>query len=519
MITPVQSTSSSVTQGGGLFKTASGQNFFVTFALVTTLFLLWGFCNGMIDILNKHFQDSLHINKEQSGLVQSANYLAYFLMAIPAGLMARKFGYKGGILIGLSLIAAGAFWFIPAVKIDAYWAFLLGLFVIAAGMTCLETIANPYATVLGAPEHGATRINIAQTINGCGWMLGPYIGRHYLFGGDNATKTATDAATVATNIIAATGVTNSAAAAATTNANAGLATPYMGIGIFVAILIVIFIVSKVPDLHAEDESKKSAEQKNRLKPAGGQLAGIAVTLAVVCGLLYFFIAPILGLIWKLLNMPPALFDPTKYGLLVAAYIAGFLLVSKNWDLFRRKHFTFGIGTQFLYVAAQTGIFSFCVNYTLENNPNATPLQAAGWLGTIGFFLFTAGRFCGSALISRLQPQLVLAAYAAINVVLTAVCMSGGMLGMYAMFGTFFFMSVMFPTIFALGIRGLGDYTKLGSSLIVMSIVGGAIAAPFMGRIADTHSMKAGFAVPLVCFVFIAIYGAVWQRLENMDIEV
>jgi FHS family L-fucose permease-like MFS transporter len=119
----------------------------------------------------------------------------------------------------------------------------------------------------------------------------------------------------------------------------------------------------------------------------------------------------------------------------------------------------------------------------------------------------------------LQPQLVLAAYAAINVVLTAVCMSGGMLGMYAMFGTFFFMSVMFPTIFALGIRGLGDYTKLGSSLIVMSIVGGAIAAPFMGRIADTHSMKAGFAVPLVCFVFIAIYGAVWQRLENMDIEV
>jgi len=476
-------------QGGSLFKTADGKNLFVTFALVTSLFLLWGFCNGMIDILNKHFQDSLHINKEQSGLVQSANYLAYFLMAIPAGLIARKFGYKGGILVGLSLIAGGAFWFIPAVNIGAYWAFLLGLFVIAAGMTCLETIANPYTTVLGGPEHGATRINIAQTINGGGWILGPIVGGQFVFGsGDGA------------------------------NANAGLATPYLGIGIFVAVLLVVFAVSKVPDLHAEDESKKSADQKNALKPTGGQLAGIAVTLAIVCGLLYFFIAPILGLIWALLNLPPAIFEPVKYGLLVAAYAAGFLLVSKNWDLFRRKHFTLGIGTQFLYVAAQTGIFSFCVNYILENDAKVTKLQASHWLGAIGFGLFMFGRLCGSGVISKFKPHQVLAAYAGINVLLTAVCMGGGMLGMYAMFGTFFFMSVMFPTIFALGIRGLGDYTKLGSSLIVMSIVGGAIAAPFMGHIADTHSMKVGFVVPLVCFVLIALYGAVWQKLEAKDSE-
>jgi len=488
MITPVQtSNATSGATGGGLFRLPDGRNLFVTFALVTSLFLLWGFCNGMIDILNKHFQDSLHINKEQSGLVQSANYLAYFLMAIPAGLIARFFGYKGGILVGLSLIAAGAFWFIPAVSIGAYWAFLLGLFIIAAGMTCLETIANPYTTVLGASEHGATRINIAQTINGGGWILGPIVGGQFVFSGGEGA-----------------------------NANAGLSTPYMGIGIFVAVLLVMFAVSKVPDLHAEDESKKSDEQKKRLKPTSGQLAGIGVALAIVCGLLYFFIAPILKLIWDLLNMPPALFDPTKYGLLVAAYVAGFVLVSKNWDMFRRKHFTLGIGTQFLYVAAQTGIFSFCVNYTLENDPGVTKLQAAHWLGAIGFVLFTAGRFCGSLVISQFKPNLVLAVYAAINVALTAVCVGGGTLGLYAMFGTFFFMSVMFPTIFALGIRGLGDYTKLGASLIVMSIVGGAIAAPFMGHIADTHSMRTGFLVPLVCFVLIAIYGLVWQKLEAKD---
>ena len=140
------------TTRGGLFRTANGENLAFTFVLLTSLFLLWGFCNGMIDVLNKHFQDTLHINKEQSGLVQAANYLAYFLMAIPAGLIAKRFGYKGGILVGLSLIAAGAFWFVPATKVGTYWAFLLGLFVIGAGMTCLETIANPYATVLGSPE-------------------------------------------------------------------------------------------------------------------------------------------------------------------------------------------------------------------------------------------------------------------------------------------------------------------------------------------------------------------------------
>jgi FHS family L-fucose permease-like MFS transporter len=473
-----------------IFRTADGKNYLVTFALVTSLFLLWGFCNGMIDILNKHFQDSLHINKEQSGLVQFANYLAYFLMAIPAGLIARKFGYKGGILVGLVLIATGAFWFIPATNIGAYWAFLLGLFIIASGMTCLETIANPYTTVLGPPESGATRINIAQTLNGGGWMLGPIVGGYFVFGGDDITKAA--------------------------NANAGLYIPYLGIAIFVSILLVVFIFSKVPDLRTEDETRKSAELKISLKPSGGQLAGIAVALALVCWLLYFFIAPILQLVWTLLNLNQELFQPVKYGLLVVAFLASFILVAKNWDMFRRKHFTLGIATQFLYVAAQTGIFSFFVNYVLENDPGVTKMQASTWLGAFGFGLFMFGRLCGSAVISQMKPHRVLATYAAINVVLSAVMMGGGTLGLIALFGTFFFMSVMFPTIFALGIRGLGDYTKLGSSLIVMSIVGGAIAPPFMGHIADVHSMRIGMAVPLICFVFIAIYGAMWQKLEAKD---
>jgi MFS transporter, FHS family, L-fucose permease len=408
-------------QGGSLFRTADGKNLFITFALVTSLFLLWGFCNGMIDILNKHFQDSLHINKAQSGLVQFANYIAYFLMAIPAGLLARKFGYKGGIMVGLLLIAGGAFWFIPATHIGTYWAFLIGLFVVASGMTCLETIANPYTTLLGAVESGATRINIAQTFNGVGWILGPIVGGHFVFSGADGG-----------------------------DANAGLYIPYLGVGIVVTILIVTFALAKVPDLRAEEEVKEEAEAKGR-KP-----------------------------------------------------------------LWRRSHFTLGVTAQFLYVAAQTGIFSFFVNYVLENDPSVTKIQASKWLGAVGFGLFMFGRLCGSAVISQSKPHRVLAAYAGINVVLTALVILGGKLGLYALFGTFFFMSVMFPTIFALGIRGLGDHTKLGSSLIVMSIVGGAIAAPFMGHIADVYSMRAGFAVPLVCFAGVVLYGAFWQKLEAKD---
>jgi FHS family L-fucose permease-like MFS transporter len=485
MITPVQTSNSSGTSAGGLFRTDDGRNLIITFALVTSLFLLWGFCNGMIDILNKHFQDSLHINKEQSGLVQFANYLGYFLMAIPAGLIARRFGYKGGILLGLILIAGGAFWLIHAAGIGTYSSFLLGLFVIAAGMTCLETIANPYTTVLGSASGGATRINIAQTFNGVGWVLGPIIGGHFLFAGGG-------------------------------NANAGLSTPYLGIGIFAAVWTLVFVFARVPDLRAEEESKGSGELEASIKPTGGQMIGIGIALAIVWGLLYFFIAPILGLVWVLLALPAGLLDPVKVGLLVAAYAGSFFVVTQHWDMFRRKHFTLGVVAQFLYVAAQTGIFSFCVNYVLENDASVTPARAATWLGAIGFVLFTAGRACGSVVISLFKPHLVLAAYAVINVGLTAVAMKGGELGMVALFGTFFFMSVMYPTIFALGIRGLGNHTKLGSSLIVMSIVGGAIAPPFMGHIADVHSMRIGFVVPLVCFVCIAVYGVMWPKLEAND---
>ncbi|HEV2328067.1 MAG TPA: sugar MFS transporter [Verrucomicrobiae bacterium] len=473
---------------GKLFTTADGKNYVPVFVLVCSLFLLWGFCSGLLDNLNKHFQNTLHISKAQSGLVQCAFYMGYFIMALPAGMIARRFGYKGGIIVGLTLAAAGAFWFVHATAIDTYAAFLLGLFVLASGLACLETIANPYTTVLGPAASGATRINMAQTCNGVGWITGMLIG--------------------ASIILSATTEVNTS--------NARLYIPYLGLGVVMAVLLVIFIVARIPDLRAEEESLKPVEQRMRARLLPAHLFVIGVALVVVCALLYFFISPVLDSVWALGDFNEQTLFPAKIALLVIAYIGAFFLVSKNWDLFRRKHFTMGVAAQFLYVAAQTGIFSFFINYAVANLVNLSD-RHAGYLQTGAFALFASGRLVGSAVVGLTKPHKALAVYAVINTVMMILAMAcGGWGGVVGIMASFFFMSIMFPTIFALGIRGLGDYTKFASSLLVMSIVGGAIMTPFMGHIADKGGMRVGFVIPLICFAVIAIYGALWQKLETKD---
>jgi len=406
----------------GLFRTADGKNHLLTFLLICSLFLLWGCCSGLLDNLNKHFQNTLQLSKFQSGFVQWAFYTGYFLMALPAGAISRRFGYKGGIVVGLGLAALGAFWFIPATHINAYWSFLLGLFVLACGLGCLETNANPYTTVLGPAESGATRINMAQTCNGFGWISGMFLGSSIILSATQEVNTS----------------------------NAKLYIPYLGIGIGVAVLLVIFVFAKVPDMPALEEFKAEAEGKT-----------------------------------------------TK-------------------SLFQRSHFTLGVVAQFLYVAAQTGIFSFFVNYVRANLADSTD-RSAGYLQTLAFVCFAGGRFFGSAMVSLTQPHKALAGYAAINTLMMVLAMAGGgWAGVIGIMASFFFMSIMFPTIFALSLRGLGNHTKFGSSLLVMSIVGGAIMTPLMGYIADRGGMRIGFVIPLICFAVIAVYGAFWQKLKLKD---
>jgi len=431
-----------------LFRGANGKNHAITFALVSTLFFLWGFCNGMIDVLNRHFQNSLNVSKAASGFVQFANFIGYFFMAIPSGLLARRFGYKGGILIGLALIAGGASWFIPATAIGTFTAFLTGLFILAAGLAVLETIANPYTTVLGPPVMGATRINLAQTCNALGTFLGPLV--------------------AGTFTLSSTGEAN--------KSNSTLFIPYLIIAALVVVLIVLFWKSDLPDLQGDDES--------------------AVTT-------------------------PGQADSTR-------------------PLIERWHFTLAVGAQFFYVAAQIGIWAYFINYLRSPEMPDVPAWLskalpAGWTYPVttgnyhvtdlgaskafagGILCFLAGRLTGSMLLRVSSAHRTLAVYGLINSVLMAVIIVHvGWLSVAALFLCNFFMSIMYPTIFALGIRGLGAHTKLGSSLIVMAIVGGAIMPLLMGWLADTFSMRMAFAMPLFCFAYVMLYAAFWPKLEQID---
>ena len=575
-----------------LFRTADGQNMVVTFTLICTLFLLWGTCNGMIDVLNKHFQNSLNVSKTQSALVQFANYMGYFLMAIPAGLLARKFGYKTGIIIGLVLIAAGAFWFIPATRIGTYWAFLTGLFILATGLTCLETIANPYTTVLGPSESGPTRINLAQSCNGIGWMIGPSLGGYFL--------------------LSDTGEIN--------RSNAALYKPYLGVAIVVTILTVIFLFARVPDLKAEEECETTAKKADTDTPAPASAKSLFkrwhFTLAIVAQFLY--VAAQTGIFSFFVNYmvsdTPALtqrgadrlqaavnvlphflqskmtYPAAMFGLGDIKDVPGFTVRLKNDPAPESQALSLFLWSQFstntiqalaatdadpkARLKKQSEALDAELNRLLQTNtlyeaqrcaaialPDETKKLIAGnpqgeqlvrlnrrlleaaypekevarsaflnsplfkvtergasiLLSFGGFALFLIGRFTGSMALRLFKAHTTLAFYCLLDAVMMVIVMLPlGWTSVTALFLSFFFMSIMFPTIFALGIRGLGEHTKLGSSLIVMAIVGGAIMPLLMGWLADNFSMRVGFCMPLICFVVIAIYGAVWQKLENRD---
>lgn len=439
-----------------LFKTASGKNYLFPFILITSLFFLWGMAHSLLDILNKHFQDALDLSKAQSGLVQASAYGAYFLMAIPAGLVARKFGYKKGVLLGLLLFAIGCFWFVPAVGINKFWAFLLGLLVIFSGLTFLETVANPYTTVLGDPKYAASRINLAQTFNALGWIVGPLVGSLFIF-----RNTSTDNMLVSfgkTLKIIFTGVADNATNVVTETGkaveNSALIIPYVSLGVVVVLVFVMFFLVKLPEITSETEANIADNN------------------------------PTSGIKTKRIPKP----------------------------LIKQRHFVMAVVAQFLYVAAQTGIGSFFVNYTIETkNLGIGEMQAGFLLGLGGMVLFATGRFLGSFLMRYVKAELLLGTFALVNTLLMFVTATRhDNLGIIALILSYLFMSIMFPSIFALGIRGLGEQTKTASSVMVMTIVGGAVCPALMGLIGE-QNMNTGFIIPMICFAYIAVFGYVQSK--------
>lgn len=537
----------------GLFITADGKNVVFTFIIVSSLFLLWGFCNGMIDVMDRHFQQTLHLTLAQSAWVQFAHWMGYFLMSLPAGWLAIRLGYKGGIITGLLMVGLGGIWFIQASHIAQFWAFLLGVCVVACGLTFLETVANPYTTVLGPKQFAATRINLAQSCNGVGWVFGPIAGGLFFYGKDAAGRD---------------------------TGSQTLWIPYAGVAIVVVVLAVIFYFSEVPDIKTKDEyhlddqqsnidGTTTASTMNRGRVYLLLLANAGALIAVI-GMIFWFTFSSLGEGHSLLSVASRLPHPgvavitegnaqaimLAWAGLVCITIASVALIPvvkrlSHQSIWSREHFSGATLAQFFYVAAQTGIFSFLINYmiiepppipvawisTVKSVANVFPgcmqsfftgwfetnkagvlccsNQFASYLASVGFLCFLLGRVTGAALLKRFTPHKVLGLYGVLNVLTTfLVFCKLGWLSVACVFLSYFFMSIMFPTIFALGIYGLGVRAKRASAYIVMGIVGGALLPKLMGAIADNYSVSTSFIIPMLCFAFVAFYAFNWPRYSK-----
>jgi FHS family L-fucose permease-like MFS transporter len=395
------------------------KEYLIPFILISSLFFLWGIAHGMVDTLNKHFQEILHMSKSQSGMIQFALYMAYFTMALPAGYFMRKYGYRKGIIFGLSLFAAGALLIASTTSFESFWLFLIFLFVLGCGLATLETAANPYTTKLGPKESAEQRINFSQSFNGLAWVLGPLIGL-FIYGNQGV---------------------------APGEKLSSLILPYTIIGLVVLSVAVLFLRTPLPEIQ---------EEENNFDSAAGNPE------------------------WEAFHKK---------------------------SLSRHRHFVLGVIAQFCYVAAQTGIFSYLINFVTDTNQ--TPhfdVNNGPYFLSIGFALFMIGRMSGSYIMSFLKPTKILAFYALMCCLLLPIVSAGlGWTSLISLYGVFFFMSIMFPTIFALGIKDLGPQTKKAASFLVMSIVGGAVFPPVMGWIADIHGMSVGFYAPIPFFVFIVFY--------------
>ena len=398
-----------------LVSAAGGKSFLLPFILITSLFLLWGFAHGLLDVLNKHFQTAFTMSKAESGLVQFVTYIAYFLMALPAGAFMKRFGYKSGIIAGLMLFALGAFAFVPAAYTHSAVPFLIALFIIACGLCILETAANPYSTVLGPAEYAAQRLNLSQSFNGLGWILGPLVGGALIFGAQSDDSFA-------------------------------LAKPYILVGCIVLVVVVIFSFVSLPDINEEEMEELFPDDASTLK-----------------------------------EMTPTV------------------------SMWRCPQFVRSIAAQFCYCVAQTGIFSFFINYVTELKPTLTNVEASQILAFGGMALFMLGRLSGSFIMKKISPEKLLGIYSLANILcMILVIFEFGNISLYALYISFFFMSIMFPTIFALGLEGMGVHTKKASSYIVMGVAGGAFSPMLMGYIGE-NEMSIGFAVPLIAFAYILYF--------------
>lgn len=426
-----------------------------TFALVTFLFFLWALPNVLNDVLIKQFQKSLELTRFEAGLIQTAIKLGYFCLAIPAGLFMQRFGYKSGIMVGLLSFAVGCFLFYPAANSGVYLVFLGGIFIIGSGLSFLELGANSFITLLGDPSTSARRLNLAQAFNPIGGITGVTLGTLFIFSGNEPTGERI--AEMKAQITA----TGNAYTDFLQAENSRVWPTYIIIGIIVLVVALMIHKTKFPKIENESEGKDA--------PKGSFRA-----------LLRY---------------------PNWWGAVIA---------------------------QFFYLGAQLGTWSYLITYVQENSP-MTEKQAGGLL-IVNMVIFLAGRFFSTWLMKWVQATRLMGFYALINVGLAALVILGSewasatgihslshWIGISAMMATTFFMSLMYPTIFASGMKGLGPHAKLGASVLIMSLIGGAILTPLIGLIAEASwagAIAPGMIVPIVSYCVICWYGFYgWMKVK------
>ena len=416
---------------------AAKGNFLFPFIMVTSLFFFWGFIHNLDPVLIPHLKRAFSLNALKASLVDSAVYLGYFFMAIPAGIIMKNYGYKTGILIGLGLFAIGCFLFVPAANTMQYAFFLAALFIVACGLAILETAANPYATILGDPKTSTQRLNFAQSFNGLAAFLAPILGGKFIL-----SEKPLDAADMAK-------MTEQARSLYLHEETATVKMPYIILGTAILVVAAVFFFTKLPDIKDKQEKEKTG----------------------------FF------------------------------------------HVLRHKHLAWAVIAQFFYVGAQVCVLSFLILFATKA-AGITEKEASFYSGLAGL-AFMIGRFAGTFFMRYIQPAKLLALYSVACILLCLVTILGsGMITLYANIGIAFFMSIMFPTIFALGIQDIGADTKPASSLIIMSIVGGAALPPVLAYISDrTNNIQNGYVVPLICFAVILYFGLKGYKHTEKAIEV
>ena len=388
-----------------------------TYIFVTSLFLLWGVAISMGDVLNRHFQKVLGVTLAESGLVQFSIFGAYGIMAIPAGLFMNRFGYKNGSLLGLCLYAVGAFMFIPAAGAESFGFFRFALFVLACGLATLETVAHPFSASLGDERKSEQRINLSQTFNAVGTIIGPFLGGFVILADKVTGNTQEDLVSV--KVL------------------------YAFIGAVVLTIALAFKFVKVPPLH-EHSATTRTDRSYR-------------------------------------------------------------------ELFGYRHFKWAAIAQFFNVAAQGGTWAFFINYAVKYMPGMTDERASYWFG-FSMAMMLTGRIVGTYLMTFIQPNKLLAIYTSGSILFCLLIWQRlGVISFVSLIGLQFTFSIMFPTIFGLGLKNLHDLKEKASSFIAMGVVGGALMPPVMGLIADRTDVAVAYLLPIVSYAVILLFALKFSK--------